>query len=71
MPSDEKDMRRMVHTFTMNGFNFAVDGNSGSIHVLDDISCQLLSGMQELIPLNDIVEASNKYSYEEIRNTMK
>ncbi len=58
----------MVHIFTMNGFNFAVDGNSGSIYVLDDISCQLLSGMQELIPLNDAVENfKTKYSYEEIK----
>lgn len=58
----------MVHIFTMNGFNFAVDGNSGSIHVLDNISCQLLSGMQELIPLNDAVENfKTKYSCEEIK----
>lgn len=58
----------MVHIFTMNGFDFAVDGNSGSIYVLDDISCQLLSGMQELIPLNDAVENfKTKYSYEEIK----
>jgi uncharacterized protein len=58
----------MVHTFTMNGYNFAVDGNSGSIHVLDDISYRLLSGMQELAPLNDVIKHSNTgYSYEEIK----
>ncbi|NSW92720.1 MAG: thioether cross-link-forming SCIFF peptide maturase [Firmicutes bacterium] len=50
----------MVHTFTMNGYNFAVDGNSGSIHVLDDISYQLLSGMKELIPLNDVIKNFKK-----------
>lgn len=50
----------MVHTFTMNGCNFAVDGNSGSIHVLDDISYRLLSGMQELVPLNDVIKHFKK-----------
>lgn len=58
----------MVHTFTMNGYNFAVDGNSGSIHVLDDISYQLLSSMQELVPLNDVIKHFNtRYSYKEIK----
>lgn len=50
----------MVHTFTLNNMNFAVDGNSGSIHVLDDLSYQLLSGMQELIPLENAVENLSK-----------
>lgn len=36
----------MVHTFSLNGFNFAVDGNSGSIHMLDDLSFKMLSCMQ-------------------------
>jgi uncharacterized protein len=46
----------MVHTFTLNGCNIAVDGNSGSIHMLDDISYKMLSGMQELLPLDDIIQ---------------
>lgn len=50
----------MVHVFTMNGHHIAVDGNSGSIHILDDISCQILMDMQELIPLEDIVERFGK-----------
>lgn len=45
----------MVHTFTLNGCNIAVDGNSGSIHVLDDISYNMMSGTQELLPLNDMI----------------
>lgn len=58
----------MVHTFTMNGYNFAVDGDSGSIHVLDDLSYRLLSGMQELAPLNDVIKHFNTgYSYKEIK----
>lgn len=32
----------MVHTYSLNGYQIAVDGNSGSIHVLDDLTYQLL-----------------------------
>lgn len=44
----------MVHVFTMNGFNIAVDGNSGSVHVLDEVSCHILKEMQQLIPLDEV-----------------
>lgn len=33
----------MVHVYSMNGLNIAVDGNSGSIHVIDDAAYDLLS----------------------------
>lgn len=45
----------MVHVFTMNGYNIAVDGNSGSIHMLDEISCNIIKEMQQLIPLDDVL----------------
>jgi len=52
--------------------NFAVDGNSGSIHVLDDLSYQLLSGMQEFIPLENVEEGPLlKYTYEDIKDAYK
>jgi uncharacterized protein len=38
----------MVHTYKMNGYNIAVDGNSGAIHLLDDISFKILSDHEEL-----------------------
>jgi uncharacterized protein len=62
----------MVHTFSINGLNFAVDGNSGSIHMLDDLSFKMLSGMQSgmqgLIPLDGVIERFKAvYSYEEIK----
>lgn len=47
----------MVHTFTLNGCHIAVDSNSGSIHILDDVSFEMLTTMQELIPLGDIAPA--------------
>ncbi len=61
----------MVHTFTINNLNFAVDGNSGSIHMLDGLSCKLLSEMQELIPLEKLIEKLHKNAmgcpYDEIK----
>ena len=32
----------MVHTFSVLGVNIAVDVNSGAVHVLDDLSYELL-----------------------------
>ncbi len=60
----------MIHTFTMNGCNIAVDGNSGSIHILDEISYNMISNMQELLPLNNMIQQfHNKYSDEDITET--
>ena len=57
----------MVHTFTLNHCNIAIDGNSGNIHVLDDISFELLSYMPEFVPLNEIIQKiSSRYTNEEI-----
>ncbi len=39
----------MVHTFTLNGYHFSVDGNSGNIHLLDDLSFHILDGKQEVL----------------------
>ena len=33
----------MVHTFSALGRNLAVDVNSGAVHVLDKLCCDLLS----------------------------
>ena len=45
----------MIHTFALNNMYFAVDGNSGSIHMLDELSFRLLSEMQELVPLESVI----------------
>ncbi len=38
----------MVHTYSLNGYNITIDGNSGSIHVLDDITYEMLKGENEM-----------------------
>jgi uncharacterized protein len=50
----------LVHTFSLNKINIAVDGNSGSIHVLDDLSFHLLSEMTELIPLENVFDRASE-----------
>lgn len=38
----------MVHTFVQNGYYMAVDGNSGTVHVLDQLSYAMLENQEEL-----------------------
>jgi uncharacterized protein len=38
----------------MNGYNIAVDGNSGSVHMLDEISCRVLREMSQSKTLSEI-----------------
>jgi len=60
----------MVHTFRLNDCNIAVDGNSGSIHLLDNLSFDMLSIMEELIPVEKVVQQlKNKYATDEIIET--
>lgn len=57
----------MVHTFTLNDCHIAVDSNSGNIHLLDDVSFEMLTTMQELVPLATIApNLRTKYSDIEI-----
>ena len=37
----------MLHKYSMNGINIAIDGNSGNIHVLDNIAYELMSQFEE------------------------
>ncbi|QNK39915.1 thioether cross-link-forming SCIFF peptide maturase [Caproicibacter fermentans] len=57
----------MVHTYTQNSYHIAVDGNSGSIHVLNDLTYDILKDRQSLPPIEEIKsELSGKYRSEDI-----
>lgn len=60
----------MVHKYSLNGFNIALDVNSGCVHVLDDISYELLDyideNMQKDCPEEVLGKLSVKYGKEEI-----
>lgn len=57
----------MVHTYLLNGYNIAIDGNSGSIHLLDDITFEILKDEDEMPSLIKVQEKlKKKYSAGEI-----
>nr|WP_027870161.1 thioether cross-link-forming SCIFF peptide maturase [[Eubacterium] cellulosolvens] len=37
----------MIHLYKNNGYNLCLDVNSGSVHVVDDLSYEVLQGMQD------------------------
>ncbi len=60
----------MVHKYTLNGFNIALDVNSGCVHILDDISYEILDyideNMKKYCPEEIVRKLSDKYSKEDI-----
>jgi len=40
----------MIHQFKLHGYNIVLDVNSGAVHVLDDLSFDLLSEFQSYLP---------------------
>ncbi|MBZ4666603.1 thioether cross-link-forming SCIFF peptide maturase [Mahella sp.] len=57
----------MVHTYSLNGYNIAIDGNSGNVHVLDDITYHMLEDMHEMPSLADVrKKLKEKYTIDEI-----
>lgn len=69
----------MVHTYSMNEINIAVDGNSGSIHILDDVSRDMLTQFKKPFTYAQAAEALQaKYTtavieeaWEEINSLIK
>ncbi len=57
----------VVHTYSLNGYNIAIDGNSGSIHVLDNITYEILKD-ENVMPsrVNAQEKVRGKYSAGEI-----
>lgn len=57
----------MVHTFTLNGYNIAVDENSGAVHVLDNLSYDILQNETEMSTIEKTIrKLKNKYNKQEI-----
>lgn len=58
----------MVHTYSMNGIKLAVDGNSGSINILDDAAYDLLVKFKEPFTYEQAYKALHgRYSDEVIK----
>lgn len=57
----------MVHTYSLNGYNIAVDGNSGAIHLLDGVTFGILKGEEKMPSLTSVQEKlKDKYDVSEI-----
>lgn len=60
----------MLHRFSLNGYNIALDVCTGTVHVLDDISYKLSAfadeNMTEKIPSEAVATLSNTYSASEL-----
>lgn len=57
----------MIHTYSLNGYDIAIDSNSGGIHVLDDITFELLKN-ETSMPTREaaLKKLKRQYTAEEI-----
>lgn len=59
----------MIHKFTMHGTNIVLDVNSGTVHVVDDMTFEIIDELGK--PDEEIIEKlSARYSSEEIREAL-
>lgn len=56
----------MVHTYSLNGYNIAIDSNSGAIHVLDDIAYEILKNENKMPSLLNAQQKLRGYTAGEI-----
>ena len=62
----------MVHTYSLNGYNIAIDGNSGAVHLLDDLTYQIMQDEKYLPSIKKVVyKLKSKYKLEDIEEAYK
>ena len=57
----------MVHQYKNNGYNIVLDVNSGAIHVVDDVSYDVIALYEDHTPEEIVAELSGKYSEAEVK----
>lgn len=61
----------MIHTYTLNGINIVLDVNSGAVHVVDDLTFDLLSELKdslpETLPVNTEEKLAEKYGADAVK----
>ena len=64
----------MIHKYKMNGINIAMDVNGGSVHVIDDITYDLLDYYEDFknktLDESELYIKMNDYSIEDIKTTI-
>ena len=62
----------LIHRYKSNGFNIVLDINSGCIHLVDEVTYEALTYMEEGLDAEAIVEKlGNKYKKEDIETSVK
>ena len=56
----------MIHQYKNNGYNIVMDVNSGSIHVVDDMSYDIIAMYEESTKEEIVSKLSAQYPAEEI-----
>ena len=60
----------MIHQYKSNGYNIVLDVNSGAVHVVDDVTYDVIELFEKLDAEAIISELSSKYKEEEIREVI-
>ena len=61
----------MVHQFKNNGYNIALDENSGSVHVVDDMTYDVLECISDGADKNETISRlTSKYDAKEISEAL-
>ncbi len=61
----------MVHQYKNNGYNIVLDVNSGAIHVVDDVSYDVIALFEENKPEEIVSRLLEKYSEAEIKEALE
>ena len=61
----------MVHQYKNNGYNIVLDVNSGAIHVVDDISYDVIALFEECTADEIVNKLQDKYPAEEIKEAVE
>lgn len=61
----------MVHQYKNNGYNIVLDVNSGAIHVVDDISYDVIALFEECMADEIVNKLQDKYPAEEIKEAIE
>lgn len=52
----------MIHQYRLNGYNIVLDVNSGAVHLMDDLSFDLLDMLGDPIPESCPGEAFDRFT---------
>ena len=62
----------LIHRYKSNGFNIVLDINSGCIHLVDEVTYEVLPYLEEDLDVDTIAEKlGNKYKKEDIETSVK